>query len=267
MTPLNGRLRLVCASEPGERSILRESGASGTFHVSKPYWDGNVLQVQVSNPTGGILEGDRLESYVRVEESARLFLTPTSAMRLYSMEETGAESHAVFLVERNGWLEVFPELLIPQARARFRQHNEIRVAAGAELYFAETLAPGRLARGEAYAFDALDLRTDLLFEGRIIASDRCRLRPEALPLSPWPFWYYAAVWVVSEKFQRCADLSERIEALGSDSLQIGCSELLDAGWGVKLLARDSLTLREALRRIRSLAAETIPYLRLQPRKW
>ncbi|MDD2676177.1 MAG: urease accessory protein UreD [Methylacidiphilaceae bacterium] len=267
MTPLNGRLRLVCAREPGERSILRESGASGTFHVSKPYWDGNVLQVQVSNPTAGILEGDRLESYVRVEESARLFLTPTSAMRLYSMEEAGAESHAVFLVEKNAWLEVFPELLIPQASARFRQHNEIRVAAGAELYFAETLAPGRLARGEAYAFEALDLRTDLLFEGRIIASDRCRLRPEALPPSPWPFWYYAAVWVVSEKFQQRADVWERIEALGSDSLQIGCSELLEAAWGVKLLARDSLILREALRQVRSIAAEAIPYLRMQPRKW
>ncbi|MDD4931853.1 MAG: urease accessory protein UreD [Methylacidiphilaceae bacterium] len=235
--------------------------------MSKPYWDGNVLQVQISNPTAGILEGDRLECYVRVEEKARLFLTPTSAMRLHSMDAHTAESRGTFFVESDGWLEVFPELLIPQAKARFRQRNEIRIAPGGELYFAETLAPGRLAKGELYAFHALDLRTDLIFNGGTIASDRCRLCPDALPLSPWPSWYYATIWIVSEKLRQHANIWERIEALSSKTLRVGCSELLETGWGIKMLAADSMTLRSALQEIRSLVAETLPCLRLQPRKW
>lgn len=267
MTSLNGRLRLICAAERGDRCSLRESGASGIFHVSKPYWDGRVLQVQVSNPTAGILEGDRLQCYVRVEEGARLFLTPTSAMRLYSMEKTGAESRGAFFVERNGWLEVFPELLIPQARSRFRQHNEIHLVQGAEVYYAEMLAPGRVARGELYAFAKLDLRTDLIFDGRTTVSDRCRLSPHALPISPWRAWYYAAVWIVSENLERHSTLWARIESLGSRTLRIGCTPLFEAGWGVKMLAIDSMTLRAALQEVRRILAEALPYLRLIPRKW
>lgn len=267
MISLRGHLRLICGCSDGDRSVLRESYVSGSYHVSKPYWDGEVLQVQVANPTAGIFEGDRLESYVRVEQRARLFLTSTGATRLYSMEQGNAESRGSFFVERGGWLEVFPELLIPQAKARFRQRYEICLEEEAELYFAEALAPGRSAREEHYSFDWLDLRTDLISAERRIVSDRCRLRPDALPLFPWPICYYAAVWIVSERLKQHAEIWERIEALGSKTLRIGCSELLEAGWAVKILASDSMALREALRQIRKIAAEAIPYLRLQPRKW
>ena len=79
------------------------------FHLSKPYWDGRALLVQVVNSTAGILSGDRLATEVVVGEGASLIVTAPSASRIFTMNEGAAQATQRFTVERCGWLEVAPE--------------------------------------------------------------------------------------------------------------------------------------------------------------
>lgn len=172
---VRGSLQLRAALDAAGRTVLTHRHASGGFHLSKPYWDGTSLLVQWINPTAGVFAGDHLESEVCVERSASLLLTTPSATRIHTRPLSALppgyqQQH--FRVEDEACLEVQPELLIPQERSAFLQKTVIELEAGASLYFAELLAPGRVAHGESLSFDSLDLRVVLKMEGRCVLQER-----------------------------------------------------------------------------------------------
>jgi len=74
---LRGHLNIEAGLRPDGRTILVRQSFQAPFHLSKPYWDGEVLQVRVVNATAGILSGDRLELRIRVAAGASLaVITP-----------------------------------------------------------------------------------------------------------------------------------------------------------------------------------------------
>ena len=71
MPTLTGHLDLTCTRDGNGRSYLREQSFSAPFHISKPYWAGDVLLLQLASPTPGLFGGDRLTSSVTLDEGAR----------------------------------------------------------------------------------------------------------------------------------------------------------------------------------------------------
>lgn len=178
---VRGSLQLRAAQDAAGRTMLTHRHASGGFHLSKPYWDGTSLLVQWINPTAGIFAGDHLESEVVVERGASLLLTTPSATRIHTRSRTALPpgfQRQHFRVEAGACLEVQPELLIPQRQSAFVQKTVIELADGASLYFAELLAPGRVAHGESLCFDSLDLRVVIKAEGRPVVQERLRVDTE-----------------------------------------------------------------------------------------
>jgi len=172
---VRGSLQLRAARDAAGRTVLIHRHASGGFHLSKPYWDGRALLVQWINPTAGIFSGDHLESEVIVEPGAALLLTTPSATRIHTRPRPGQPPGVQvqrFYVMQDAVLEVQPELLIPQRHSAFVQKTVIELEAGASLYFAELLAPGRVAHGESLCFDSLDLRVVVKMEGRRVVQER-----------------------------------------------------------------------------------------------
>jgi urease accessory protein len=74
-----------------------------------------------------------------------------------------------------------PDVLIPQAGSRFFQTTDIEIASGAVCLLTELVAPGRLARGERFAYSTLDLRTHVIHEGRTVIADTLVLEPQLRP--------------------------------------------------------------------------------------
>ena len=112
---LTGHLDLTCAADEAGRTYIREQSFRAPFHLSKPSWDEHALLVQIVNPTAGVFAGDGLRSRVAVESGARLLLTTPSANRIHAMPSGRATLDQHFAVADGGWLEVMPELFIPQA--------------------------------------------------------------------------------------------------------------------------------------------------------
>ena len=80
----------------------------------------------------------------------------------------GGRSHRSskrFHVARGAWLEVWPEIFIPQGGCRYRQRTEVQVDEGGEMMLIEMIAPGRTASGELFAFSELDWES-IDFSGR-----------------------------------------------------------------------------------------------------
>jgi urease accessory protein len=251
---LRGHLRLVCAHDGNGRSFLQDQSVAVPMHVSKSFWDGDVLVVQVINPTAGLLAGDFIESEIAVQSGAALLVTTPSATRVHDTQAGEACVEQTFSVAAGGRLEVWPEILIPQQGARYRQKTRIDLEAGAELFFMEALAPGRVASGEVFAFGQLDWETEIVQNGTKIVRERFRIDPNNGSLdalrAAFHEAYQATLFLVSDQVSDDASCWKELRQLHDQDFWLGSSRLCQGGWVVKMLARDSLVLRSRLEIIR-----------------
>ncbi len=157
--------------------------------------DGAAL-THLHNISGGLLGGDHLALKVNAAAGARVQLTTTGATRIYRprQEALPATQSNEITVNEGGLLEYVPDAIIPFAGARFSQSTTIHLAQGAGLFWWEILAPGREARGEAFAYDCVEMKTDIAALGQAIASERVRIEPHKRPvqsfgrLGPYKTW-------------------------------------------------------------------------------
>ncbi|MEO6750355.1 MAG: urease accessory protein UreD [Chthoniobacteraceae bacterium] len=253
---LVGHLNLVVAAGADGRTVLRRQSFSAPFHISKPHHDADWLVVNMASPTPGLLSGDRLNVRVAVEPGARLLLTAPSASRIHKMPAGHAELHQEFRVADGGTLDYWPEYLIPQAGSRYRQRSILHVEPGGTLLWTESLAPGRTASGEIFAFSELRIATDLHIGSAHVARERYALTPGDATqrglLRHFPTPYYASLLCVSPGLATANDGIARLLALHDSSrVWIGASRLIGCAWAVKVIAASSPDLRRAIAAIRT----------------
>ena len=273
MISFAGHLRLRAAARDNARTTLAEQSFRAPFHLSKPYWDSEArtLLVQVVNPTAGILSGDRLESHIAVDENATLLVTTPSASRVFTMREGTAECRQHFSVARNGWLEVSPEPLVPHRGACYRQTTTIDVAAKGALFFVDQLMPGRVGHGEAWSWTDLRLELDVRYDNTLILRERFAhngvdlLRLAELNRSGSKACFANAV-LIGGDLNANAPWRVEIDGLNHELVWVGVSALRHAGWSLKLIARDAVTLRQTLRDVRLILAPYFPALQCDARK-
>jgi urease accessory protein len=273
MSGFGGHLHLRAAVRASDRTIIAAQSFRAPFHVSKPYWDpdSRVLLAQVVNPTAGILEGDTLESEVRVDAAAALLVTTPSASRVFRMQSGQATCRQQFSVAGDGWLEVMPEPLVPHRGSRYLQSTTIEVSAGGGIYFVDQLMPGRLGHGDAWQWDRLALDLTVRRAGELILRERLdQSGPELKALAALngagdQACFANAVLMAPAASHDTLWVRELI-ALHGDGLWLGVSALRGGGWSLRLVARDPIRLRQALREVRARLAVQFPRLTCDPRK-
>lgn len=273
MVEFAGHLGLRAQARSDGRTVLARQSFRAPYHVSKPYWDSesSTLLVQVVNPTAGILAGDRLETDIAVERDAALLVTTPSASRVFTMRGGAAECRQRFTVAHGGWLEVLSEPLVPHRASCYRQTTSIELASGGAAFYVDLLMPGRLAHGEAWAWDRLCLATEVRFDGELLLRERFEQSGAELQALAALAGFGACACFGNAILVHETDSGEpawrrRVEALHGEGLWIGVSALRRGGWSVKFVAVDGVRLREALRELRAALAETHPALRCDPRK-
>jgi len=258
---LTGNLRLVCASDPVRGTFLAEQSFSAPMHLSKSYWDGEILLVNVINQTAGIFGGDRIMTHVIVQPGARVLLSSPSAARFHPSQGSESRLEQTFEIRAGGFLDVFPEISIPQRDSRSFQKTSIRLEPGAELLYLETLAPGRVASGESFAFTDYRWWTDIYIADRLVLRERASLSPRDSSLAGlsalFPASYYAGMVLVSPASESWnADFAHAFTALEKDAAaKIAASKLSAGGWSIRLLAADGLTLRQIIIKLRQMIYE------------
>ncbi|MBI3472530.1 MAG: urease accessory protein UreD, partial [Candidatus Solibacter usitatus] len=153
---LGGRLQLrFDRDRAGGRTVLAACEQQPPLRVVRafPTADGGAL-VHLHNLSGGVLGGDQLRLSVRVGPGSAAQITSTGATRVYRSRQGSPVSvqSTAMVVEEEGLLEYLPDPLIPFAGSRYRQETRIDLAHGAGLFWWETIAPGREARGEIFEY-------------------------------------------------------------------------------------------------------------------
>ena len=178
---VHGRLRLRFEAR-GDRNqtILAESEQQAPLRIVRAFQldDGGSL-VHLHNLSGGVLGGDRLDLTVEVGPGAVAQVTSTGATRIYRSRKNAeaAQQRCQIKVEGDGLIEYLPDQLIPFAGSHYRQETHIELGANAGLFWWETVAPGREAHNEMFAYELLQLKTSIRVLGNPIALEHMRIEP------------------------------------------------------------------------------------------
>jgi urease accessory protein len=185
--PHHGRLALELCRD-GERTVIRRQHSQPPLQIFglQDSAQSHGAYLQIVNPCGGLFEGDTAEVEVSVGQGVHLHLTTQAATKIYPAEHGGITCQRTRLrVAAGAVLEYFPLPLIPFAHARYVQETTVALASGGVCLLAEVLAPGRLARGERFAYDLVRSRIDGWIGTRPVLFEQMRLEPQRRPIDGW----------------------------------------------------------------------------------
>lgn len=252
---MKGHLHLNCVAR-NRSSLLGSQSFSAPMHLSKPYWDGTCLIVNTVNPTAGFFAGDEVHVSVEVGTGASMVLTSPSAARIYQARE-GASAMVLdqhIRVAPGGWLDWCPEMTIPQKGSRYKQTTTITVEEEAELFYTESMAPGRVASGEVFIFDFMEVQTDFYKKNRLLVRERYRLAQGDESLAPlrllYPQTYYGSGFLFSRKLSENRALHKSIEALSHAGARVGSSEPCPGLIVFKAVSGNSVAFHKVIRSLR-----------------
>jgi urease accessory protein len=241
----DGFLRLRFARS-GANTILAQSRFSLPLQALTPLTlsDG-ASYLMLLNPTGGVLGGDHLVTEVVQEAETRVCLTTPSATRIYRTAEKPAILETTIRLGERASLEYFPDHVIPHAGSALRQSLRIEMSRGSRALILDSLASGRVAHGERWAFAEIDSRMDVTVCGRPSYINRAKIvpaekRPERLGWME-DFDYVSCLGLFADGFAGWAQLAAALNGRLSGELNVcGAASLLSRdGCVVRVLARSA----------------------------
>lgn len=253
--PLNRGVVELSLRRSGPRTVVRDVYFQTPLQIMRPYYldDSGTAYLYLLSPGGGVVGGDRYAIAVTLEAGARACMTTASATKLYASPDSVARQRFEVVLQAGAVFEYLPEQIIPFAQSAFHQDMTVRLGSGALAVLMEIVAPGRLARGEAFAYR--DYGSGLSVadaRDRVLLRERTRLQP-----LHWDtggigllegFHYLGTLYVLSESCGAAGELADDLHGLVADCRGcIGGATALE--WGgvvVRLLAEDHATASRTL---------------------
>ncbi len=263
------RLKFI-HDESRQRTVLCQRRAGGLCSISKPYWDREVLGLQLVNPTAGLFSGDHLRMHVSIGDKAQVALTSPSATRYHTMPEGRATITQEFHIADHAWLDYWPEITIPQKDSDVSQLTRIHLEQEATMVFLDSLAPGRIAHGENYQFRRLETRLEIYQNDSLVAKEHTDLNPGSgkwpLEVAGWDACYYAAIWIAGGKTSQVIEDLQQNHAAFTAQSHCGTS-LLTPHLGVaRVISPSSLLLKKTTLQLRNLIQSHLPLMGMSFRK-
>jgi urease accessory protein len=237
----------------GPRTVLVEHRFTLPLQVlgSMDLDDSGVATVMLLNPTGGLLGGDVLRTSVSIGPGSRVCLTTPAASRVYRSLGAPAVHEVSARLEGDASLEYVPDHLIPSPGARLRQSTEVTLDAESTFIGVDAWAVGRIARGERWRFDELDMSFVIRDAQGLLLGERARLTG-ARPLDGLGgaegYAYLATFVAIAPSRTDWSGLAnEWLAAIEEEHLDVRCgvTPLARGGLLARLLCESAPTLRQA----------------------
>ena len=159
------------------RSVVTELGSQPPLKLLAPRAS-PAAWVYQSSLGGGFVGGDDVALSVRVEPGATLFLSSQSSSKVYR----AAKARFTLDAHVEGTLVYWPDPVACFAGASLEQTLRFSLAPGARLLCVDAYSAGRVARGERWAFDRMELSTRVELAGQTVLDDGVLLDPRHGPL-------------------------------------------------------------------------------------
>ncbi|MDC4202902.1 MAG: urease accessory protein UreD [Candidatus Manganitrophus sp.] len=228
----------ITFEQAGERTVAREIRQQAPLRVIRPFYPEGEgpAHLYLLNATAGILEGDQLEISLRLEKGTHAVVTTPAATRVHPTPSGEARQRTTLSVGPGATLEYLAEPVLPYAGSAFHQETDIFLEEQATLFYADLLGPGRLGRGESFAYRLYENQLRIVDPEGVLVQERFRLAPSERPLEESG---------VMEGFSHLGTLylfcseSARMRLLTA----FRSVERVDLFWGATLLSRRGLAVR------------------------
>jgi len=246
-----GVLRLTLAPRRGRTVVADQYWRIPLQGLPPSYQDGDdEAYLYLLNPTGGIVQGDRLQTVITLEPGARAVISTQSATKVYRMDEAYAEEINHYTLEGDAVLECLPDQTIPFAGSRFYRSTQIDLDPDATLILTDLLAAGRVARGERFGFEQLFVQVDIHVGGEPYLVDRLHLSPSDGAMDRLGLWnahvHYGSLYAYSPRLDDhlATALAELIE--GRDGVYGGAGQPAPGFAVARVLGPTTWAVRELL---------------------
>ncbi|MFJ6213940.1 urease accessory protein UreD [Streptomyces sp. NPDC092296] len=242
----------------GERTELVERYQKAPLQIMRPLYIDPALPgmafTYAMSTGGGIAQADRYRQDLRCGPGTEAHFTTQAATKVYRMEHDYATQRLQLSAGDHAYVEYLPDPLIPFRGARLHQSAVLTVAPTATVVYGETIAAGRLARGERHAYTLLTADLELRRpDGTLLALDTVRLRPDGPGGVAGPGVFHghdhvASLYVVTDR-RPPAEVADTLHlALAGQSLPYGASVLPgDCGAWVRVLGDEQPRVAGAVR--------------------
>ncbi len=137
--------------------------------------------VYVLTVTGGIVQGDRLQTEIVARDGAQVHLTTPAATKIYRSPASPASHRLHIRAGAGTYVEYLPGPVIPFRGSRFLEDVTLVAQPTATLVYGGILSPGRVAMGESHAYDLYTSRvTAQRDDGALEFLDVTHLAPAAV---------------------------------------------------------------------------------------
>jgi len=253
-TGVLGGARLTYTPRADVGTRLTEQWVRPPLHLAKAYHEDDWAISILTSPTAGLLDEDRLEVTAIVAAGAKAGLISPAACRVHTMDSGYAQVDQHYTVEAGAVLDVWPAPLILQAKASLRQMTRLDVAADATVLLCEVVSPGRAAFGECFEFSEWTSKLRIYREGQLLAYENFTCVPANGDLSDWrevyPEGNYASFYFLTP--EPLGELVQTLHDLEIEHVALGASLLRGGGLGLKVLAKDGISLRKAIFTVREM---------------
>ncbi|WP_278002171.1 urease accessory protein UreD [Natrinema zhouii] len=207
----------------------------------------------VQTSSGGVVQGDRHDITITVNEDAIATVTTGSATNVFSMECNYGASERSLSVQNGGHLAFVPAPTILHSNARYCETSTLTLERNATAVIGEIVVPGRLARGERFDFDRYLNRLRVHGPNGLLFEDTTDLQPNTESRDPTAagvlgeFDTYGTLYIVSPNCD--AGLSDQIyERITDGPARAGATALPnEAGIVVRALANRTNAVTKTLR--------------------
>jgi urease accessory protein len=168
---MEGSLRLEFASRDGITQIA-DRYQQAPLQVQKVLHPHAGLPgmawVYIVTVTGGIVQGDRLQTEIVARDGAQVHLTTPAATKIYRSPASPASSRLSIHAAAGSYVEYLPGPVIPFRGARFLEEVTLVAHPMATVVYGGILSPGRVAMGESHAYDLFSSRVTAEGEGGVL---------------------------------------------------------------------------------------------------
>lgn len=182
----HGVLELTAAARRGRTVVTAQRTAfpAGSVRISAVDGDG-VPELQLTNPSGGLLAGDRMDTVIDVDPGARLSVVTQGANRVCGtapdVPPRTTTLDTRLAVGDGAIVEWLPHHLVPYARSCTHQRTNVELGAGAGLLLWDVITTGRSGRGERCLWERVDSRLRIATDGRPLLVDGAILTTDDEP--------------------------------------------------------------------------------------
>lgn len=158
--PSISRASAVVARRDGatRSDVVRARGA-GPLRILTPRSAGRAAWIVTSSLGGGLVDRDEVALDVLVERGATSVVTTEASTKVY--KGTTRQTLVVRVADHASAI-LAPDPLVPFASSTIRQETTIELDPTASIVSTDTLTAGRVAHGERWAFDRVDITLRLL---------------------------------------------------------------------------------------------------------